>query len=47
MARVVCSPGWRGKASWQAACYVQELELLEKRGQSLKTKAETQAKYGW
>ncbi len=26
---------------------VQELELLEKRGQSMKTKAETQAKYGW
>ena len=26
---------------------VQELELLERRGTSLKTKAETQAKYGW
>jgi hypothetical protein len=25
----------------------QELELLETRGQGLKTKAETQAKYGW
>lgn len=25
----------------------QELELLERRGTSLKTKAETQAKYGW
>ena len=25
----------------------QELELLEQRGQGIKTKAETQAKYGW
>lgn len=24
-----------------------ELELMEKKGQSLKTKAQTQAKYGW
>lgn len=26
---------------------IQELELLEQRGQGIKTKAETQAKYGW
>lgn len=26
---------------------LQELELLEQRGQGIKTKMETQAKYGW
>lgn len=30
-----------------AAVALQELELLESRSQGIKTKAETQAKYGW
>jgi proline-rich protein PRCC len=30
-----------------ASAAERELELMEKRGQSYKTKAQTQAKYGW
>ena len=37
--------GWPTYCPSQAA--ERELELLEKKGQALKTKAQTQAKYGW
>ncbi len=42
--------GWESFViSWALSSFVlgQELEVLETRTQGMKTKAETQAKYGW
>ena len=36
-----------GKVVLLTTIWVQELELLESKSAGLKTKAETQAKYGW